>query len=161
METRARMKEMDAEDRFATSIADEIQELPHRERLLAKNEIKTILFRYQMQVLEKESNSNNSNNANNPFSFLQQGHQMLNLPGAFSATRVNMLQNQQQQNLFKNTYKSPESTMFSSPAPSPSFPPVSYGKELENEQLQCNFKANACTSSTETDFQSDSHEKVF
>ena len=45
------MKEMDAEDRFVTSIADELQELPHRERLLAKNEIKTILFRYQMQVL--------------------------------------------------------------------------------------------------------------
>ena len=153
------MKEMDAEDRFVTSIADELQELPHRERLLAKNEIKAILFRYQMQVLEKESNNNN--NANNPFSFFQQGHQMLNLPEAFDATRVNMLQNQQQQNLFNNTYNSPESTMFSSPAPSPSFPPVSYRKELENEQLQCNFKSNACTSSTETDFQSDSHEKVF
>ena len=129
METRAKKKEMDAEDRFVASIADELRDLPHRERLLAKNEIKNILFRYQMQDLETESNSNNNNNANNLFSLLQQGHQMVHLPGAFDTTRVNILQNQQQQNLFNNTYKSPESTMFSSPAPSPSFPPASYGKD--------------------------------
>ena len=126
METRAKKKEMDAEDRFVASIADKLRELPHRERLLAKNEIKDILFRYQMQVLEKESNSNNNNNANNPFSLLQQGHQMVHLAGAFNTTHVNMLLNHQQQNLFNNTYKSPESTMFSSPAPSPLFPPVLY-----------------------------------
>ena len=60
---------------------------------------------------------------------------MVHLPGAFDTTRVNMLQDQQQQNLFNDNYKSPESTMFSSPAPSPLFPPVSYGKELEHEQL--------------------------
>ena len=135
METRVKKKEMDTEDRFAASMADELPELPHRERLLAKNEIKNILFRYQMQVLEKQSNSNNNNNANNLFSLLQQGHQMVHLPGAFDTTRVNMLQNQQQQNLFNNNYKSPESTMFSWPAPSPSFPPVSYGTELEYAQL--------------------------
>ena len=97
-----------------------------------------------MQVLEKESNSNNNNNANNPFSLLQQGHQMVHLPGAFDTARVNMLQIEQQQNLFNNIYKSLERTMFSSPAPSPSFLPVSYGKELEYEQLECNFKANVC-----------------
>ena len=51
---------------------------------------------------------------------------MVHLPGAFDTTGVNMLQNQQQQNLFNNACKSPESTMFSSPAPSPLFPPVSY-----------------------------------
>ena len=66
---------------------------------------------------------------------LQQGYQKKHLPGTFYTTRVNMLQNQQQQNLFNNTYKIPESTVFSSLAPSPSFPPVSYGKELEYEQL--------------------------
>ena len=60
METRAKKKEMDAEDRFVASIADELRELTHRERLLAKNQIKNILFRYQMQVLEKESNSSNN-----------------------------------------------------------------------------------------------------
>ena len=135
METRAKKKEMDAEYRFVASIADELRTLPNRERLLAKDEIKNTLFRYQMQALEKESNSNNNNNGNNPFSLLQQGHQMVHLPGAFDTTRVNMLQNQQQQNVFNNTYKSPESTMFFSPAPSPSFPPVSRGKELEYEQL--------------------------
>ena len=135
METRVKEKEMDTEDRFAASMADELPELPHRERLLAKNEIKNILFRYQMQVLEKQSNSNNNNNENNLFSLLQQGHQMVHLPGAFDKTRVNMLQNQQHQNLFNNTYKSPESIMFSWPAPSPSFPPVSYGTELEYAQL--------------------------
>ena len=48
METRAKKKEMDAEDRFVASIADELRELPHRERLLAKNQIKNILFQYQM-----------------------------------------------------------------------------------------------------------------
>ena len=98
METRVKKKEMNTEDRFVASMADELPELPHRERLLAKNEIKNILFRYQMQVLEKESNSSNNNNANNPFSLLQQGHQ-------------------------------------GRPAPSPSFSPVSRGKELEYEQL--------------------------
>ena len=67
METRVKKKEMDAEDRFVASIADELRKLPRRERLLAKNKIKNILFRCQMQVLQKESNSNNNNNANNPF----------------------------------------------------------------------------------------------
>ena len=47
METRVKEKEMDTEDRFAASMADELPELPHRERLLAKNEIKNIL---SMQV---------------------------------------------------------------------------------------------------------------
>ena len=63
METRAKKKEMDAADRFVASIADELRELPHRKMLLAKNEIKNILFRYQIQGLEKGSNSNNNNNA--------------------------------------------------------------------------------------------------
>ena len=60
---------------------------------------------------------------------------MVHLPGAFDTTGVNMLQNQQQQNLFNNACKSPEGTMFSSPAPFPLFLPVSYGKRLEYEQL--------------------------
>ena len=60
---------------------------------------------------------------------------MVHLPGAFNTTGVNMLQNQQQQNLFNNACKIPESTMFSSPTPSSLFPPVSYGKGLEYEQL--------------------------
>ena len=32
METRVKKKEMNAEDRFVASIADELLELPHRER---------------------------------------------------------------------------------------------------------------------------------
>ena len=66
METRAKRKEMDVEDTFVTSIADELRELTPIERLLAKNEIKNILFWYQMQALEKESNSNNNKNTDNP-----------------------------------------------------------------------------------------------
>ena len=84
METRTKKKDMDGEDRFVASISDERRELP-RKRLLTKNEM-SILFLYQMHVLVKESNSNNNNNTNNPFSLLQQGHQMVHLPGAFDIT---------------------------------------------------------------------------
>ena len=34
---------------------DQRRQLPHRERLLAKNEIKNTLFRYQLQILDKQN----------------------------------------------------------------------------------------------------------
>ena len=48
METRKKEKEMDTEDRFFASITDELWELPHRERLLAKYKIRNIMYRYQI-----------------------------------------------------------------------------------------------------------------
>ena len=66
MEARDKNKKVhDAEDRFVATIADELRQLPQRERLMAKNEIKTTLFRYQMQVLDKQKNNDNLNDQNN------------------------------------------------------------------------------------------------
>ena len=46
MESRDKRKKVDdAEDTFVATIADELRQLPHRESLLAKNEIKNTLFR--------------------------------------------------------------------------------------------------------------------
>ena len=50
-----RNKVDDAKDRFVATIADELRQLSHRERLLAKNEIKNTLFRYQLQIFEKQN----------------------------------------------------------------------------------------------------------
>ena len=56
MESRDKRKKVDdAEDRFVATIADEIRQLPHSERLLAKNEIKNTLFRYQLQILDNQN----------------------------------------------------------------------------------------------------------
>ena len=44
MEIRAKKKETDAEDRFLASIADEVRDLSHRERLLAKMRSKIYCF---------------------------------------------------------------------------------------------------------------------
>ena len=40
-----------------------------------------------MQILEKASNNNNSNNTNNPFYLLPQGHQTVQLRGAFETIK--------------------------------------------------------------------------
>ena len=48
MEKRREERELDAEDRFAATIADDIRQLPVREKLLAKNEIRNTLFKIQM-----------------------------------------------------------------------------------------------------------------
>ena len=46
IESRDKRKKVDdAEDTFVATIADELRQLPHRESLLAKNEIKNTLFR--------------------------------------------------------------------------------------------------------------------
>ena len=56
MESRDKRKKVDdGEDRFLATIADELIQLTHRERLLAKNEIKNTLFLYQLQILDKQN----------------------------------------------------------------------------------------------------------
>ena len=45
MESRDKRKKVDdAEDRFVATIVNKFRQLPHRERLLIKNEIKNTLF---------------------------------------------------------------------------------------------------------------------
>ena len=46
METRREERELDAEDRFAARIADDLRQLPVKAKLLAKNEIGNTLFSY-------------------------------------------------------------------------------------------------------------------
>ena len=48
-------KSEDAEDRYVTTIADKLRELPYRKRLMAKHEIENMLYKFQMQALEKEN----------------------------------------------------------------------------------------------------------
>lgn len=57
MENRDKKRKVDnAEDRFVATVADDLRELPQLERIMAKNEIKNVLFKYQMQALEKRNN---------------------------------------------------------------------------------------------------------
>ena len=55
MEIRAKKKEMDAEDRFLASIADEVRELPLRERLLAKMRSKIYCFGIRYKSWRKKA----------------------------------------------------------------------------------------------------------
>ena len=57
MEAREKKKVKDAKDRYSVTIADKLRDLPQRERLMAKHEIENILFKYQMQVLDKKNNN--------------------------------------------------------------------------------------------------------
>ena len=52
MESRDKKKNENAEGRYAVTIADRLK-LPYRDILMAKHEIENILFKYQMQILEK------------------------------------------------------------------------------------------------------------
>ena len=53
-------RELDAEDRFvATSAGDLRQLLPVRTKLLAKNEIRNTLFKYQMEMFNKRDHVGN------------------------------------------------------------------------------------------------------
>ena len=47
------MKEPGAKGRFASTIANDLQQLSVREKLIAKNEIRSINFKYQIQMLKK------------------------------------------------------------------------------------------------------------
>ena len=47
------VKEPGAKGRFASTIANDLQQLSVREKLIAKNEIRSINFKYQMQMLKK------------------------------------------------------------------------------------------------------------
>lgn len=47
------MKKPDAKGRFASTFPDDLQQLSVRENLIAKNEIRSNNFKYQMQMLEK------------------------------------------------------------------------------------------------------------
>ena len=60
-------------------------------RLLTKNGIKNILFRYQTQVSETSNYSNNNNKVNNPFSLFLPRYQTVQHPGRFQETHTNML----------------------------------------------------------------------
>ena len=84
MESRDKRKKVDdAEDRFATTITDELRQLPYRERLLAKNEIKDTLFQYQLQILDKQNVTQgnfNDQNVNNRNKFVSQLGYQLPLP---------------------------------------------------------------------------------
>ena len=52
-------QELDAEDRFAATIVDDLRQLPLREKLLANNEIKNTLFRYQMEMFNQRDHVGN------------------------------------------------------------------------------------------------------
>lgn len=120
MESRDKNKKVDdAEDRFASTIADDLRQLPHRQRLLAKNEIKNTLFRYQMEILDKSNNNFNDQSAN---------RYQYQLPTPFSSSHGNSFPIQQPQNQNHTNVRSPENH-FLSPVQSPSYPPVHYGNE--------------------------------
>ena len=47
------MKEPGAKGRFASTIANDLQQVSATEEFIAKNEIRSINFKYQMQMLKK------------------------------------------------------------------------------------------------------------
>ena len=126
MESRDK-KTKNAEDRYAVTIADKLKELPYRERLMAKHEIENILFKYQMQVLEKGNSTQiqpNNNVAQNfpvfPFSMASESGQSYRTSSHQSGFINNYQQNQ---NFARNQSNQPLSPTYSAGAiPSPSFP---------------------------------------
>ena len=50
-------EEENVEDLFCKSLAADLKEMPLYERLNAKNEIRGIVFKYQMSVLARQSSS--------------------------------------------------------------------------------------------------------
>ena len=53
MEKRREERELDAEERNAGTISNNLRQLPVREKLLARNEIRNTLFKYQMDVFNQ------------------------------------------------------------------------------------------------------------
>ena len=92
------------------TIADALRQLPHRERLLVKNEIKNTLFRYQLHILGKQNatlGNFNDQNVNNRNSFVSQlGYQ---LPLTFISSHGNSFPIQQPHN--QNYNKSRKQTL--------------------------------------------------
>ena len=56
------MKKPDAKGRFASTFPDDLQQLSVRENLIAKNEIRSNNFKYQMQMLENKVNDSHNFN---------------------------------------------------------------------------------------------------
>ena len=59
MEKRLEERELYVEDRFAATIANDLRQLPLRAKLLAKNEIRNTLFKYQMEVFNQRDHVGN------------------------------------------------------------------------------------------------------
>ena len=59
MEKRLEERELYVEDRFAATIASDLRQLPLRAKLLAKNEIRNTLFKYQMEVFNQRDHVGN------------------------------------------------------------------------------------------------------
>ena len=113
-----------------------LRQLPHEERLLVKNEIKNTLFRYQLQILDKQNamqGNFNDQNVNNRNSFVSQLGYQLSLP--LISSHGNSFPIQQSHNLNYNNFQSPENANYAFPAQSPSYAPVSYGDEANFEHL--------------------------
>lgn len=115
IESRDKRKKVDnVEDRFVATIADELRQLPHRERLLAKNIVKNT---YQLQILDKQNatqgNFNDQNDSNRNNFVSQLGYQLL-LP--FNSSHGNSFPIQQPYNQNYNNFRSPENTHHASPA---------------------------------------------
>ena len=106
-----RKKVDDDEDRFVATIADELKKLPHRERLLAKNDIKNIVFPYQLQILDKQNATQgnfNDQNVSNRNNFVSQLGNQLSLP--FKSSHGNSFPIQQSHNQNYDNSRSPEIT---------------------------------------------------
>ena len=59
MEKRLEERELYVEDRFAATIASDLRQLPLRAKLLAKNEIRNTLFKYQMEMFNQRDHVGN------------------------------------------------------------------------------------------------------
>ena len=62
--------QIDAEDRFAASLADDLRSLPEREKFMAKLEIRDVIHKFQMKKFNSpKSNETSSNYIYNPSPF--------------------------------------------------------------------------------------------
>ena len=59
MEKRLEERELYVEDRFAATIPSDLRQLPLRAKLLAKNEIRNTLFKYQMEMFNQRDHVGN------------------------------------------------------------------------------------------------------
>ena len=122
-------KSKDAEDRYVTTIADKLTELPYRERLMAKHETENTLYKFQMQALEKENvytmQASRANNMGHNFPLLQ-------FPMTVQSLQIH--HNSPQQNNFTGNNQANQPLSPSSPTapmPSPSYPPFNVVQDGE------------------------------
>ena len=130
METRDRKQKCEDPEDVAT-IADKLRELPYRERLMAKHDMENILFKYQMQVLEKRNANtmqvNSAENRNLDLSVHQ-----FSVTGSSPQVHYNWHQQNVPENIPTNqsnncliinhTNQSLSPTFSTTPTPSPSYP---------------------------------------